>query len=235
MLNYFQMFTDTIFGFIALFVLTKLLGKTQISQITTFDFISSLLLGELVGNGLFDPDIGILQIGFVVFLWGALMYVTEIITQKFKGTRAFIEGSPSIIIYKGKLIRDIMKKNKLDINQLQHLLRAKDVFSIQEVEYAILETNGTLSVLKKSSFQTPSRKDMKLAEQDVTLSTMLINDGEIIYDNLLEKNLSKEWLLQELKEQDFERVEDVFYAEYIKGEKLFLFPIINRNHNRFDG
>ena len=84
MFNYFQMFTDTIFGFIALFTLTKVLGKTQISQITTFDFISSLLLGELVGNGLFDPEVGILQVGFVVLLWGGLMYITEIITQKYK-------------------------------------------------------------------------------------------------------------------------------------------------------
>jgi uncharacterized membrane protein YcaP (DUF421 family) len=232
MFNYFQMFTDTMFGFIALFTLTKLLGKTQISQITTFDFISSLLLGELVGNGLFDPEVGILQIGFVVLLWGGLMYITEIITQKYKSTRSFIEGSPSIIVYNGKLIRDVMKKNKLDINQLQHLLRAKDVFSMQEVEFAILETNGTLSVLKKSSFQTPSRKDLELAPQDVALSTTLINDGEVIYDNLLEKNLTEEWLLQELKEQDFEHVEDVFYAEYIKGEKLFLQPFTNHTNEK---
>ncbi|AXI08807.1 DUF421 domain-containing protein [Oceanobacillus zhaokaii] len=232
MFNYFQMFTDTMFGFIALFTLTKLLGKTQISQITTFDFISSLLLGELVGNGLFDPEVGILQVGFVVLLWGGLMYITEIITQKYKSTRSFIEGSPSIIVYNGKLIRDVMKKNKLDINQLQHLLRAKDVFSIQEVEFAILETNGTLSVLKKSSFQTPIRKDLKLAPQDVDLSTTLINDGEVIYDNLLEKDLTEEWLLQELKEQDFEHVEDVFYAEYIKGEKLFLQPFTNHTNEK---
>ena len=125
-----------------------------------------------------------------------------------------------------------MKKNKLDINQLQHLLRAKDVFSMQEVEFAILETNGTLSVLKKSSFQSPSRKDLKLAPQDVALSTTLINDGEVIYDNLLEKNLTEEWLLQQLKEQDFEHVEDVFYAEYIKGEKLFLQPFTNHTNEK---
>ncbi|RDW15969.1 YetF domain-containing protein [Oceanobacillus chungangensis] len=234
MLDYFQMFTDTVFGFIALFTLTKVLGKTQISQITAFDFISSLLLGELVGNGLFDPEVGILQIGFVVFLWGGLMYITEIVSQKYKSARSFIEGSPSIIIYNGKLIRDVMEKNKLDINQLQHLLRAKEVFSIQEVEFAILETNGTLSVLKKSSYQSPNRKDLNLAPQDVALSTTLINDGEIIHDNLMEQNLSEEWLLQELHAQHFERIEDIFYAEYIKGEKLFIQPVYNRNHTKWE-
>lgn len=232
--NYFSMFYDTVFGFVALFILTKILGKTQISQLTAFDFISALILGELVGNALFDEKAGIPEIAFVIVLWGLLLYSTEIISQKFKSTRKLLEGEPSIVIYNGKLIRDTMKKNKLDVNQLQNLLRSKDVFSISEVEYAILETNGTVSVLKKSAFQTPTKSDMKVAPQDVILSATLINDGEIIYDNLKEKNLTEEWLMEQLQEQDFQRVEDVFYAEYTKGKKLFLLPFENRDHKKWD-
>ncbi|MBY7143127.1 DUF421 domain-containing protein [Virgibacillus sp. NKC19-3] len=230
------MLWETLFGFFALFILTKVLGKTQISQLTAFDFIASLILGELVGNALFDDKAGIPQIAFVIGLWGALLYLTEIISQKFKGTRSLIEGSPAIIIYNGKLIRDVMKKNKLDVHQLKNLLRAKDVFSIQEVEHAILETNGTVSVLKKSPFQSPTKSDMNVSPspQDVKLATSLINDGEIIYDNLKEKNLTEEWLLEQLKEQDFNTVEDVFYAEYIKDKKLFVLPFVNRNHDKYD-
>src|SRR5699024_3342967 len=103
----------------------------------------------------------------------------------------------------GKLIRDEMKKSKLDINQLRHLLREKDVFAINEVEYAIMETDGTVSVLKKSEYQTPTRKDLKLANQEVKLSAILINDGEIIEDNLREKNLTEEWLMEQLQEQGY--------------------------------
>ncbi|WP_373895712.1 YetF domain-containing protein [Virgibacillus sp. CBA3643] len=236
MSNYLPMLWETLFGFFALFILTKILGKTQISQLTAFDFISSLILGELVGNALFDEKAGIPEIAFVIFLWGGLLYLTEIISQKFKGTRSLIEGSPAIVIYNGKLIRDVMKKNKLDVHQLKNLLRTKDVFSIQEVEHAILETNGTVSVLKKSPFQTPSKSDMNVSPsaQDVKLATSLINDGEIIYDNLKEKNLTEEWLLEQLKEQDFNTVEEVFYAEYIKDKKLFVLPFVNRNHDKYD-
>ncbi|WP_425516481.1 YetF domain-containing protein [Ornithinibacillus massiliensis] len=230
--SYSQMLVDTIFGFFALFLLTKILGKTQISQLTAFDFISAIILGELVGNALFDDNSGILQIGYVLLLWGSLLYVTEIITQKFKSTRPLLEGSPEIVIRKGKLIRDVMKKNKLDINQLQHMLRGKDVFTLREVEYAILETNGTLSVLKKSDFQTPTRKDMKLAPQPANLSVTLINDGEIIYDNLQERNLTEEWLMDELKEQGYDNVKDVFYAEYMKDEELLVLPFINRGKQK---
>src|SRR5690625_4905049 len=228
------MLADTLFGFIALFALAKILGKTQINQITPFDFISALILGELVGNALFDEKAGIPEIAFVVALWGGLLYITEIITQKFKRRRMLLEGSPDIIIYNGKLIRDVMKKNNLDINQLQLLLRAKDIFSLEEVEHAILETNGTVSVLKKSPFQTPTKRDMNISPEEVNLSATLINDGEIIYDNLNEKNLTEEWLMEQLKAQDYENVEDVFYAEYNKGKKLLILPFVNRNHQKFE-
>jgi uncharacterized membrane protein YcaP (DUF421 family) len=229
LVSYSQMFFDTLFGFFALYVLTKVLGKTQISQLTAFDFISAIILGELVGNALFDDKAGILEMAFILFLWGGLIYIIEIGTQKFKKTRYLFEGAPEIIIRRGKLIRDVMRKNKLDINQLQHLLREKDVFSMKEVEFAILETNGALSVLKKSDYQTPNRKDMKLAPQPVQLSTTLIIDGEIIYDNLEERNLTEEWLKEELKEQGFDQVKDVFFAEYMKDEELLVLPYVNRN------
>ncbi|WP_156289005.1 DUF421 domain-containing protein [Oceanobacillus salinisoli] len=234
MSDYLSMFTETVFGFFALFVITKVLGKTQISQITPFDFISALLLGELVGNALFDEKAGVPEIAFVVTLYGVLMYSSEIITQKFKRTRGLIEGYPSVVIHNGKLMRDVMKKNKLDIHQLQHLLREKDVFSIQEVEFGILESDGTLSVLRKSDYQTPTRKDMKLSPQEVKLPVTLVNDGEIIYDNLKEKNLTEEWLHEKLKEQGYEKVEEVFYVEYTKGEELFILPFFNRDHQKWD-
>ncbi|MFD2629674.1 YetF domain-containing protein [Oceanobacillus kapialis] len=232
--DYLSMFLETLFGFTALFFLTKILGKTQINQLTPFDFISALILGELVGNALFDKEAGIGKIAFAIVLWGVLLYLTEISTQKWKRTRVFMEGSPDIVIYKGKLIRDTMKKSKLDINQLQHLLREKDVFSIQEVEYAILETNGKVSVLKKAASQTPTKQDLKVASQEVHLATTLINDGEILYDNLQEKNLTEEWLLEQLHDQGYIRPAEVFYAEYIRDKQLFLLPFTNRNHSKFE-
>src|SRR5690625_1115918 len=109
---YGSIFIEILFGFVLLFIIAKMLGKTQIKQLTTFDFVSALVLGELVGNGLYDDKAGLLEIAFAVILWGALIYITEIITQKFKGTRDVLEGSPAIVIHKGQLQREIMKKGK---------------------------------------------------------------------------------------------------------------------------
>lgn len=218
-MDYFQITTETLFGFAALFIMTKVLGKSQITQITAFDFISALVLGELVGNALYDKEVGILDISYAILLWSLLIYTTEMVTQKYKGTRKILEGSPSLVIYKGQIDRNQLKKNKLDINQLQHLLRSKDVFSIREVQYAVLETDGTISVLKASQYQNVTRDDMNLSPQNVPLPRTIISDGEVIWDNLKEAGLNEEWLEEQLQAQNFSGVKQVLYAEHTEGEK----------------
>lgn len=223
MQEYLLMFADTVFGFFALFILVKALGKTQISSLTPFDFISAIILGELVGNALFEKESGIPEIAFLILIWGLLMYIIEIITQKFKGTRGFLEGHPALVIHKGLMIYDVLKKNRLDVDQLQHLLRSKDVFSIEEVEHAILETDGTISVLKKPEYQTPNNSDLNVSPTPVKMGRTLINDGEIVWDNLNEAKLTKKWLEAELHKQNVTSIDDVFYAEWQDNQqKLFV-------------
>ena len=224
-MNYVEITIDTIFGFLGLFFLTKLLGKTQITQITAFDFIAALVLGELVGNALYDPDTGIIEIGFAILLWGILIYTTEIVTQKWKRSRNLLEGQPSIIINHGKIDRQSLKKNKLDVNQLLHLLRAKDVFSVQDVAYAILETDGTVSVMKNDPAQVPTKDDFSFPVQKLPLPRAVITDGEVIKDNLKELGKDETWLHRQLKKQKIDSVKEVMYAEYQEGESLFLLKL----------
>lgn len=218
------MLYESIFGIFALFVLTKVLGKTQISQLTAFDFIAAIVLGELLGNALFDKKAGLLDIGYVILLWGILLYIIEMITQKFKGSRFLLEGKPSLLIHKGEIIYEEMRKNKMDIDELHHLLRMKDVFALQEVEFAVLETNGLLSVLKKAAYQTPNKKDLNVAPTEPQIAIPLIMDGEIIQDNLDEAGVNETWLKDEIKRQKFSDVKKVLYAEWLKDKKLFILP-----------
>lgn len=151
-----QITIELFVGFFVLLVATKILGKTQISQLTPFDFISAIVLGELVGNTIYDSEVKVWSILYSVLVWTVLIYAIEVITQKFRGTRRFFEGYPSIIIRNGHIDRAQLKSNHLDINQLQQMLRQqKDIFSIREVEYMILEPNGNISVLKKANTNLP--------------------------------------------------------------------------------
>lgn len=222
--NMLPMLYETIFGIFALYVLTRVLGKTQISQLTAFDFIAAIVLGELVGNALFDKKVGVLEIGYIILLWGVILYAIEMVTQKFKRSRFILEGKPSILIHEGKIVYEEMRKNKIDIDELHHLLRVKDVFAIQEVEYAILETNGELSVLQKAPYQNPTKQDLSVAITKPEIAIYVINDGEIIKDNLKEANMTEEWLYEEIKRQNYTDLKEIFYAEWLPSKGLFILP-----------
>ncbi|MGG1684888.1 DUF421 domain-containing protein [Pseudalkalibacillus sp. NRS-1564] len=213
---------ELLVGFLALLVPTKALGKTQITQITPFDFISSLVLGELVGNAIYDKEVNIFSIIYAVLLWGILIYIVEWITQKFRGTRSILEGNPSIVISHGKINRRQLQKNKLDINQLQNLLRQKGVFSLREVEFAILETNGSISVLKKSDYQQPTKQDFDLKPKQGYLSVDIISDGKIDWENLHDAGFNEEWLNKVLKEHNIDHAEDLLILEWQQDTGVFL-------------
>lgn len=221
-MNFISISTELLVGFIALLILTKMLGKTQITQITPFDFISSLVLGELVGNAIYDKNINAFTILYTVFLWGILIYFIEWITQKFRGTRNILEGSPSIVIRDGKIDRNMLKKNKLDINQLQNMLRQKDIFSLCEVKYAIVETSGTISVLRKEEYLQPTRGDLNLPSLVNSLSITFISDGKVDWGNLNEAGFDEMWLENTLKTYDINSPEDVLILEWNKENGVFL-------------
>jgi uncharacterized membrane protein YcaP (DUF421 family) len=219
--HYTMVATELIIGLIALFIFMKILGKTQFSQITPFDFISALILGELVGNAVYDHEVKIAEILFATTIWGVLIYSIEKTTQKFKGTRKLLEGEPSIVVRNGIIKYDTLKKNNIDMNQLQFLIRQQGYFSIQEVEYAILETNGMVSVLPKSQHDTPKMSDLNLPPKPVYLPVTLILDGEVVYDNLKEAGKNEEWLKIQLAALGITNYREVLFAEWQQNQPFF--------------
>jgi uncharacterized membrane protein YcaP (DUF421 family) len=215
-------------GFLALFIFTKILGKTQFSQITPFDFISALILGELIGNAIYDPKVSVWEIIFATTIWGGLILIATLLTQKMKSLRKLLEGEPSIIVHKGVLKYEAMKKSKIDINQILTLIRQNGYFAIEEVEYAILETNGMISVMPKPQYGNPNRSDMNIPPQENTLATAFILDGEVVWDNLREAEKDEIWLKKEMSKQNIVNYKDILYAEYQPNKPLY----INKYENK---
>ncbi|SKC81672.1 DUF421 domain-containing protein [Maledivibacter halophilus] len=224
-MKYLDTVMELVIGFMALFIITKMIGKRQISQITPFDFISAIVLGELLGNAIYDKEIGLLYIISTLLLWGVLMVLVELITQKFRKTRGFLEGNPSIVIRQGLIDRKELNKNKIDINELLNMLRQKDVFSVREVEYGILEADGKMSVLKKSKYTQPTIEDLGLTKKPSYLPFALIIDGEIVLDNLKNSGFDEKWLQIQLNNQGFDRAKDIFYAEWKQDEGMHIVPM----------
>ncbi|ANE47697.1 hypothetical protein SY83_17000 [Paenibacillus swuensis] len=209
-------------GFAGLWLTTRILGKKEISQLTPFDFISSLLLSELVGNTIYDKEIHFSHLLYAIAFWGLLSYALEILTFRVKRLRKPLDGSPDIIIEDGRINLKQMHHNKMDFEQLQMLLRQKDIFSIREVAYAVLETNGNLSVLKKSFYDGVTRSDLNLPEQETHIAYSLIEDGEINKEELAKIGKTKEWLLQELSSLGYSAPSSIPYAEWKQGEGLYV-------------
>ncbi len=213
---------ELILGFFVLLLITKILGKTQISQITPFDFISSLILGELLGNAIYDKDTNIFMILYAVFLWTFLIYMIEKTTQKHRRTRKFFEGSPSILVKNGEINFKELKSERLDINELMSLLRGRDIFSVREVQYAILEPNGSLSILKKPKYDTPTKEDLNLPYRPAYLPVAFILDKEVMWNNLKASGFDENWLKHQLKNHGIDSIEEVFFAEWKQDEGLHI-------------
>jgi uncharacterized membrane protein YcaP (DUF421 family) len=230
-MSYLDILMELIIGYFALFITVKFLGRTQMSQITPFDFISALVLGDLVGNAVFDEKTSVLKILFAIGIWGTLIFITELTTQKSQRLRHLFEGSPSIIIKQGKIDWNEMKRNYLDINQLQQLLRSKDIFSLQDVDYAIYENNGELNVLRKSEIDYPTCQDLKIKGEKKTIPLTIISDGKVLLRNLQNAGLNEDWLHKELEARGVKQPKEICYAEWQPGKTLYIQKYDNETYH----
>jgi len=220
--GYVETTVELVIGFISLMVITKIIGRSSISQATPFDFVASLVLGEFVGGAIYDPKIDIFRIIYVVMFWGALIYLVDFVALKYNKSRGIIESSPAILINDGIINRNMLKKHKIDINRLQSLLRDRGVFSMREVMHAILEPNGKINVIKKPMYDTVKKQDLDLPVKSVSIPVTLISDGVILKNNL--KQIAKDsfWLEKELLNRKIQDVREVMIAEWRVEDGLFV-------------
>ena len=223
-MEYAHITLDLLFGFAGLFVFNKVLGKAHFSKLTPFEFVAMLVLGDLVGNAVYQPDVTALQILYGVFVWGIIIYAIGRWTLKSKKMRNLFEGEPSIVIRRGELQYDAMRRNMLDLEQLLSMLRQQGYFSLREIEYAVLETNGMMSVLPKRQYGPPTRGDLGLHGAGGSVPITLILDGKLQKDNLGKVSLTEPWLLQQLAEQGIASYEGVLYADWDPENGLFVMP-----------
>ncbi|MBM7703695.1 DUF421 domain-containing protein [Metabacillus iocasae] len=221
-MNVLSLSFELIVGFFLLFLIIKFVGKKLINQITPFTFIAAIVLGELLGNAVYDNEVGLFYIFYAMSVWGLLLFLVEYIGQKSLFFRGVVEEKPSVLIKNGVINRQEMKRNKMNLNQLQSLLRQSETFSIREVAYCYLEANGSISILKKSNYQKTTREDLTLKIESVYVPVTLIRDGEVLWDELEDIQLNEQWLKQQLSLKGVQHYKDVFLAEWLEGEGLFV-------------
>lgn len=213
----------TVLAFFILLILTRLLGKKQLSHLTFFNYITGITFGNIAATLACDKDIKSIEGLGSLILWTGLSILVEFISLKSGVIRKFLNGEPSILIKKGRLQPKLMAKMRMSLDDLLTMLRNNNVFSLKDVEYAIIETNGQLSVTKKQEQQAVTRQDMNIpGPQAIQIPAELIVEGKIIKRNLQEFNISHQQLYQELRKAGINSVSEVLYAELESDGKIFV-------------
>ena len=201
------LFRTFIFYFIIL-ISYKLMGKREVGELGIFDFVISMLMSQIVAISIENYKDPILYAFFPVILLVFLQIILSKLSVKNKKIRKFVEGKESIIIKNGVLSIKEMIKQRYTIDDLLMQLRDKNIRTIEEVQYAVLETNGKLSVFKNDD------KDNKI------FPLPIIVDGCINYDNIRIINKDKNWVYKKLNEKKL-KLEDVFYS-FVKGNEVYI-------------
>lgn len=213
------------FGFVILLALTRILGKKQLGQLTIFTYITSIAMGNIAGDMVVHSDIKLTEGLAGLVIWAFYTFLVEYISLKSSTARVLLDGEPSIVIKKGVIMHKELAAQRLNMDDLTMLLRINSVFSIKEIDYAILEPNGQLSVLKRPEFYPPFKKDLQIkTESRKYIPTEIIVDGQIVEKNLRELNLDRAWLNEQLNKEGMSTPEQVFFAELQADGSLYVSP-----------
>lgn len=207
---------------VTLFLVTKMLGKKQVSQLSLFDYVIGISIGNFAAEMTINVDSQFLNGIVAVIVFGLIAYLISIATMKSIVLRRYFMGIPTILIQHGKLVKANLKKVKFDINDLLEECRENGYFDISEIEYAIMEANGKLSILPNGENKPITIKDMTLKPPKQGLCANVVIDGKVMHNTLKNLNKTEDWLLKELHNRG-KNIEDILLATYDVNEKLSIY------------
>lgn len=221
--DFWEMILRTTLSFTALLILTRILGKKQLSQLTFFHYVTGITFGSIAADMAGQTDVPFLDGLIAISWWTILTLILSFVAMKWGMGRVILDGQPTIIIKEGEIMEKAMKKSRLHMDDIMMMLREKFIYEIKDVHYAIMETNGKLSVLKKVEYQESTKQDAKVPIiPPKYLPSEIIVNGKIIEKNFVELGLTEDWLMKKLRKKEIDSVENVFFAQVLSDGSLFI-------------
>lgn len=227
-MEYIHIFFTSIGSLIVLFFLTKLLGNKEMSQLSLFDYINGITIGSIAAEMATSLENNFLYPLISMGVYASAVLILSVLTAKFVKLRRFLTGKSTILFDNGKLYRENLKKSKIDVTELLIQSRIHGIFDLNDVQTIILEPNGKLSFLPKTSARPVTIKDLNLSTNQEKLLVNVVMDGKILNDNLKFTGNNKIWLQRKLKEQGIHKIKDVFLATCDYNNKLTVYRQINK-------
>ncbi len=205
-----------------LFILAKMMGKRQISQLSFFDYINGITIGSIAAEMAIGGFKNTAAPAIAMLIYALAAVCISVICDKSIKGRRFFSGTSTVIMDKDKIYRKSMKKAKIDLNELLMQARINGYYDLSKIQTVILEANGSLSFLPKSGERPVTPSDINITPVRETVFTPMIIDGRVIEKNLILRNKSLGWLESELKKQNAGKPEDVLLALY-NGSSLVIY------------
>ena len=206
-----------------LFFLTKIMGRKQVAQLDFFDYINGITIGSIaaeLATELEDPWKPLVA----MLVYGVISVTLSFVASKFPRTRKYINGTPSILMNDGKLYRNNLKKAKLDLSEFLTMCREQGYFHLSDIQTAVFEYNGKLTVLPVSENRPATPADLGLSPAPAHIDTELIMDGRVLGENLTRMGLDPVWLDKQLKAQGYRDAREIFLGVCDENHKTTLYP-----------
>ena len=206
-----------------LFLIAKILGHKQVAQLDFFDYITGITIGSIAAELATELEEPLKPLTAMV-IYGAIAYGLSVVSVRLARTRKYINGTPTIIMNNGKLYRDNMKKAKLELSEFMMMCRQLGYFDLNDIQTAVFEYNGRLSILPVSDKRPVNPADMNLSPVPASIRAEVIMDGRILGENLRRMGLNEKWLTRQLDEQGFKKAGEIFLGVCDRNHQLTLFP-----------
>ncbi|MBO7309959.1 MAG: DUF421 domain-containing protein [Clostridia bacterium] len=222
-MNIIKIIGTALLSVITLFIITKIMGHKQVAQLDFFDYVSGITIGSIgaeLATNLEEPWKPLIAL----VIYGCVSILLNLLTHKIPKSRKYINGTPTILMSDQKLYRKNLKKAKLDLSDFMLLCREQGYFDLNDIQTAILEYNGKLSILPKASRRPATPEDLNITAKSTRLGIEVIMDGRIMQENLFRAGRDINWLDSSLKAEGYKQAKEIFLGIYYQDKnKLTLY------------
>ena len=213
---------------LALFVIAKMIGHKQMSQLDLFDYITGITIGSIAAELATNLDKPWWKPLTSMIVYGIITILLSTVTAKYPKTRKYVNGTPTIIMDNGKIYRDNLKKAKLELSEFLMMCRQEGYFDLSDIQTAVFECNGKLTILPVSTKRPVNPEDMCITPEKACIKTEVIMDGRILDENLKRMGLDQKWLKEQLKNQG-DDLDEIMLGVCGENKKLTLFGLYPKN------
>lgn len=215
---------QTMFAFLAILLLAKLIGKQQVGQLTLYDYVNGITIGSIAATIATDEPDKFLGHMLDLVLFVVLTFALSYAAVKSRGFRRIVDGTPTVVVWNGQIIERNLLRNRLNVDELKQRLRTRNVFNLSEVQAAVIEPDGTFNVLLKPEHRPVTRADLHVNTEAERLPVDLIVEGRVLEANLRRVGRDRRWLEEQLAASGYRDVERIFYAALDTKGRLYVDP-----------